>query len=98
MRNSLTDGENPVEEREGEPGPGVPPAGDEDPLHQPGGRRGMDSTQSQKRRQSESAICRETGSWGQWMWQKCFPVIKIKAESRNENEEKGLEVLKTENV
>lgn len=47
---------------------------------------------------SESAICRETGSWGQWMWQKYFPVIKIKAESRNENEEKGLRVLKTENV
>ena len=40
-------------------------------------------------------VCREVGSWGQWMWQKLFPVIKIKAEGRNENEEKRLRVLKT---
>ena len=39
-----------------------------------------------------------SGHWGQWMWEKLFPVIKIKAEGRNENEEKGLRVLKTDNV
>lgn len=38
-----------IEEREGEPGPGLPPAGDEASLHQPGGRRSMDNPHSHKR-------------------------------------------------